>query len=172
MPGTLVVLALALAAGCGGDDGDAGDDAASAPTEADSSADDVDTTGGDSGTGLGFDCPLSAERVGEILGLSVEKDESTYTYAPSGNVDGVPAAGFIAQLAELCDGDFITQNGFTGSVEGLGVDAYLKTGGGATAQIWVCAEDAFTVVVDTGDSNTDAGVAAAEALALAALEAG
>lgn len=171
--GTLVVLALS--AGCGGDDGESGDAAAPAPTETGSSTDTTDTadtTDSDSGTGLGFDCPLSAEQVGEILGASVEKDEPSCSYAPGGNVGSVPAAGFIGQLAELCEGDFITENGYTEPVEGLGVDAYLRTDGAATAEIWVCADDAFLLYVDTGDSNTDAAVAAAEALALAALEAG
>ncbi|MBA2336845.1 MAG: hypothetical protein H0V96_03630 [Acidimicrobiia bacterium] len=107
--------------------------------------------------------------MGDILGASVEKDESTCTYRPGGG--GLPTAGFFAQLAELCEADVPRQAGYTESVDGLGVDAYLKTGGGAPAEIWVCAADAFTVYVDTGFSNTAAAVAAAEELASAALAA-
>lgn len=101
-----------------------------------------------------------------------EKDADTCTYSPGGNGGSVPAAGFIAQDAVLCEDDFPKKAGYSDSVDGIGADGFLKTGGGATAEIWVCADDPFTVFVDTGDSNTAAGVAAAEKLAKAAVAAG
>lgn len=166
-----IAIVLVLSAGCGGDDDVAGGDAnaGQAVTDVGGNTQDTDVAGAESD--LQFDCPLSAEQVGDVLGVAVEKDESTCTYVPGGNVGSVPSAGFIPQLAELCDGDFVSQSGYSEPVNGLGVDAYLKTGGGATAEIWVCAADAFLVFVDTGDSNAAGAASAAEELAKAALAA-
>ena len=173
--GAAALLVLLLAVGCGGDDGDA-----DANVDADASADtegpgDTDETGetdapAEPADGDGFDCPLSAEQVSDVLGAPVEKDDATCTYLPGGNAGSVPGAGFIPQLPELCDDGFPEQSGYTEPVDGLGVDAFLKTGGGATAEIWVCGADAFVVFVDTGDSDTATATAAAEELAAAALE--
>ena len=160
--GTLVatgVLLLALSGGCTDEPVEAPDNGETTSTnQADGDAE-----------GLSFDCPLSAEQVGAILGTTVERDDSTCTYGPASG--GLPAAGFLAQLPELCADGFPEQAGYTEPVAGLGVDAFLKVGGAATAEIWVCSPGAFTVYVDTGDSEPATGTAYAEELARAAVAA-
>ena len=160
-----IAAIVALSAGCGGDDdagsGDAGSDDAAAEDAAaedaapnddgsedagfeDAGAEDaatVATGDGDDANaaaagGPAFDCPVSAEQASEILGVAMEKNEETCFYSPVGG--SLPAAGFFGQLPEWCEGDFVTQSGYTEPVDGLGVDAYLKTGGGATVEMWVC----------------------------------
>jgi hypothetical protein len=192
MPALGAVAAIvALSAGCGGDDdagsGDGGaDDAAAEDAAAEDAApnddgsedagaeDAVTVATGDgadanaAGDGTpGFDCPVSAEQASEILGVEMEKNEETCFYSPVGA--SLPAAGFFGQLPELCEGDFVTQSGYTEPVDGLGADAFLKTGGGATVEIWVCAADPFVVFVDTGGSDTGPATDFAKALAVAAI---
>jgi hypothetical protein len=173
-----VAAIVALSAGCGGDD-DAGsgdtesDDAAAEDAGAEDAAtaatgDGADANAAGDGT-PGFDCPVSAEQASEIMGVAMEKSAETCFYSPVGA--SLPAAGFFGQLPEWCEGDFVTQSGYTEPVDGLGVDAYLKTGGGATVEIWVCAADPFTVFVDTGGSDTGPATEFAEALAAAAIAA-
>jgi hypothetical protein len=179
MPALGAVAAIvALSAGCGGDDDDAASEDA-APSDdgsEDAGAEDAATTvaTGDgaeanaSGDGTpGFDCPVSAEQASEILGVEMEKNEETCFYSPVGA--SLPAAGFFGQLPEWCEGDFVTQSGYTEPVDGLGADAFLKTGGGATVEIWVCAADPFVVFVDTGGSDTGPATDFAKALAVAAI---
>jgi hypothetical protein len=161
-----VAVLLALSAGCG-DDGGGGDSDSAVPTTA---TEDDGEDGGDDGSGLEFSCPLTDEQVSEILGADVERNnEETCFYSPGG-VSGIPSAGFLGQ--PFCDDEFPEVLGYTESLDGLGVDAYLRTDGAATAEILVCADAAFVVFVDTGTLSEDpAAVAAAEELARAALDA-
>jgi hypothetical protein len=164
-----IAVPLVLVAGCG-DDEDASPDAAdpSADAAGGSSAASPDDDGGSGRDG--FSCPLSAEEVGDVLGASVDKDDTTCTYAPSGGE--LPSAGFMAQLVDLCDQGFPEANGYTEPVGGIGADAFLKTDGAATAELWVCAPDAFLVWVDTGDSDPSTAIAQVGELASQAVAAG
>jgi hypothetical protein len=153
------VAFLTLSAGCGNE-----------PGAATSSSEPAGERGRNDAADARFDCPLTAEQVSAILGTPVEKDETTCTYGPSSG--GLPVAGFLAQLPELCASGFPEQAGYTEPVDSLGVDAFLKVAGEATAEIWVCSPAAFTVYVDTGDAEPAAGIADAEELAKAALAAG
>lgn len=148
------------AAGGDGPDVSAGDD--EGPEIADGGTD-------DGGGEERFECAVTAEQVSEVLGADLEKNEETCTFTRDGLAGSLPSAGFLVQLSSLCNEEFATQTGYTEQVEGLGVEAFLRTGGGATARILVCADAAFEVFVDTG-TDTVTGVAAAETLALVALE--
>jgi hypothetical protein len=164
------LCALVPLAACG-DDGDEPGEVAgvTGETSADASG---DLGEGDDGGGDGeFDCPLTAEEVGELLGADVEKDEATCSYAPGGNVGSVPSASFIAQLPEPCTEDFLAQQGFTERLDLLDEEAYLKASGDSRAEAWVCGDRSFSVSVDLGP-DSGGGAAAAETLAMMALEAG
>lgn len=170
------VVALSLAA-CGSDG-----DGADPPPVATAGQGDGSTTSGqasegsgdddfDDGLGEEFECTITAEQVSEVFGVPVERSEGTCSFSPGAAAGQPPSAAFLGQLSELCEGDFLEQSGYTERVEGLGVDAFLKPGETATAEVWVCAPAAFYVVVGVGPDLGRAGaVAAAETLALIALE--
>lgn len=163
-----LAVVLVLGAGCGDDDTAERSASEAMADPAGGDGGDVEALdGGEDGDALG--CPLSAERVGAILGTGVEKAEATCSYAPGGVVGEVPSVGFLEQLPELCESGFPEANGYTEPVEGLGVDAFLKEGGMATAELWVCGGVDFVVYIDTGDSDVEAATTHLKALAVEAL---
>lgn len=166
-------LLVSLAA-CGDDASDSSAGQVTDGTVNDAGADDAAGDAGasiDDGLGEEFECTITAEQVGEVLGAQVERNEGTCAFSPGAATGRQPTAAFLGQLAELCEGDFVEQNGYTEPVEGLGVDAYLKPGTTASAEIWVCAPAPFVVAVGVGpDLGRSGAVAAAETLALVSLE--
>jgi hypothetical protein len=172
------VLATVLAA-CGGGDDDDGDGGASAGSTADAQeavtpegAGDAEGAAGEADSGEAFSCAITAEQVGEVLGAAVEKNPATCSFAPGGNAGSVPTAAFIAQMPQLCDATFANQLGYTERLDEMfGGEAYIQTGGAADAQVLVCSDAAFEVVVDDAEEGSATAETAAETLALIAMEA-
>ncbi len=192
-PAVALLVALLALASCGDGDDSSSDDPApvatagapsgTAPSDtAPSDTAPSDTAAAVSAAGEGgaeaaggdewFTCPLTGEQVSAILGASVEKAEGTCVYSP-GAVSGIPSAGFFGQPP--CERGNGAALGYQEELDGLGVPAYVRIDGAATAELLVCAAPAFMVFVDTGtlsDAEADAAVATAEQLARAAIEAG
>lgn len=183
----VVAVASLLVASCS-DDGE--DSAEPADTTASSTASSPTTSGGDGSTtaapattaatsdpgpgttaptsGSPDRCPLTAEQVSEVIGVTME-DVGGCVFFPPEKSD--PSALFVRQVSFACNDDIRQQNGYEEAFDGLGVEAYVKRGTSYGVQILVCEEQPFEVAANLTDDDA-ASQTAAEALARLALASG
>src|SRR3712207_6224758 len=100
---TVAAAATVVAVTAGGGSGGAAGGGASGSSQG----------GADDSVGQEFRCSITAEQVGEVLGVPVEMSDGACAFSPGGAAGQTPAAAFLGQLPELCEGDFLEQNGYT-----------------------------------------------------------
>lgn len=150
------MLALAFLVGCGGaDDGAGNADAASA-------------AGGGSGAapaGPRDACPLTAEEVGEVVGVAVQQDAGICMFEPEPGTE--PRVLYVRQVSFACSDTVVNDSSFAMEpYDGLGIRAYANAAGN---DLLVCTNPPFEITVDItpslDDMVADPGAASAAARA-------
>jgi hypothetical protein len=164
------LLVMTLLAGCSGDgEGGGTTDDGTGATNIGGASD--PGAGNSSGAvpGPSNDCPLSAEQVSEVLGVTVEKEATLCMFdGPSQNVTYVRQVSFACSEGVIGDPSFEME-----PFDGLGVGAYAAPQG---ADLLVCTDPPFEITVDiTPDlddlvADATAASAAAEVSERAAAE--
>jgi hypothetical protein len=135
-------------------DDDDDDDAAADDGTATSAASAATTSagGGSSGGGAGDRCPLTAEEVGDVIGVEVAEEGGACLFYPT-NGKLVPSALYVQQVAFACREDIRSEVGYEEAVDGFGVDAYVQEGGSSTTTLLVCTDPPFEVTVEGVDEG-------------------
>jgi hypothetical protein len=105
--------------------------------------------GGSASGGARERCPLTAEQVGDVLGVEVAEEGGACLFFPT-NGKLVPSALYVQQVAFACRDDVRSEVGYDEPFEGLGVDAYVQAGTADGTMLLVCTEPPFEVSVDQG----------------------
>ena len=168
----VVVTALGLLAGCGGDDDDATDafdqtETTEATGRTDEAASEDESSEDSGGGGSADRCPLTAEQVGEAVGTEMEDESSSCTFFPTGDFDA--SVVFVRTSPIQCSEEGLEASRLSESFDGLGVEAYTSGSDDSSPNILVCTDTPFDISVSIGTDRA-AALAAAEQLARIVLE--